>query len=711
MTVQTIPLLQYAIVDSLNESIKSQYYNYYYFIGLKPELSNDETVNSESFKRKIRDGIIFLRKIMPNDTTLIIDNIRWIENRVYDSWDDKLDMSSLLYYCINLKDEVFKCLDNGNGLQSTVSPVKPDFNWSEPFKTSDGYTWQYMFTLDQYLKSRFLSSTHIPVRNALSKSFFSGQSLKEVNVLSGGQGYITGQKTRIDIVTNHKSIHVTQVNSSGGITQLNSGELGLIQNIQNIDGIIININSQTGSGASFSITESIDGKIQDIVINEPGTNYRVGDSLTIYKPANVIASIDTNGSFSKIDIIDSGIGYTETPNINISYTDESASRGIGKYYIDGVRNQSAIFEVIIDQNPLSSTFSQIQDIIIRDPGVNYDNQQTTRIVVTGDGYGAEVTPIVVDGQIVSASVTNPGKNYTWMKLKPYYENAIEEAILEPVLIESDIRSNQAVIEQLRLKPEKLGGIYSIKVLNGGTKYTSSCTLTLTGDGTGAKAIPIIDNGVIKRIVVTDYGYGYNYCNITITDTPRNSLTNKVDAVLRVVISPSMGHGTNTAIELNSNSLILHSLIQDIQDLEYLLKDYTHYGIIRGLKNINNETISTVLTDYVVYVLQFTSITGLNINDELYYTTSGRTYKFKVVKIENDNNLVSIIALSPFVSLPNSGTIRKTQNMYQYPYTSIINSPVVNKYSGELLYASIVDDFTIDSKLRVSIKSRISMVKQ
>ena len=65
-------------------------------------------------------------------------------------------------------------------------------------------------------------------------------------------------------------------------------------------------------------------------------------------------------------------------------------------------------------------------------------------------------------------------------------------------------------------PRSATGIDEITVLNGGSGYFSSPTITITGDGTDAIAEAVVNAGIITKISVTNRGINYTYANITIT---------------------------------------------------------------------------------------------------------------------------------------------------------------------------------------------------
>lgn len=60
------------------------------------------------------------------------------------------------------------------------------------------------------------------------------------------------------------------------------------------------------------------------------------------------------------------------------------------------------------------------------------------------------------------------------------------------------------------------GVESIDVVTGGSEYTSTPTVTIDGDGTGATARALIVNGVVRKIEVTNVGSGYSSATIGIS---------------------------------------------------------------------------------------------------------------------------------------------------------------------------------------------------
>tara|TARA_R110000868_G_scaffold144612_2_gene363897 strand:+ start:2828 stop:4879 length:2052 start_codon:yes stop_codon:yes gene_type:complete len=74
-------------------------------------------------------------------------------------------------------------------------------------------------------------------------------------------------------------------------------------------------------------------------------------------------------------------------------------------------------------------------------------------------------------------------------------------------------SRTAIIEEI---PQSSTGISSIEISNAGYNYETAPTITITGDGVGATAVAIIQNGRITQIKMTNRGIDYSRAVVTIS---------------------------------------------------------------------------------------------------------------------------------------------------------------------------------------------------
>lgn len=163
--------------------------------------------------------------------------------------------------------------------------------------------------------------------------------------------------------------------------------------------------------------------------------------------------------------------------------------------------------VFLEETPQS--FSGIESIEIVTPGANYT--KTPTITINGDGEGAELNPIIVNGKLKSVEVTSMGTNYT-------------TAILTVVSATGDTSGSGATAKA---------------VIQGRTGIIRSYYF----DGTGAKKILNPNAGVI------DYVSG----TITLTNFAPTGVADNLE-VIKIASKPNsldFGSSRSTLITLDS----------------------------------------------------------------------------------------------------------------------------------------------------------------
>jgi hypothetical protein len=144
------------------------------------------------------------KKVLTNNISPVTQRYDWTTGTVYDYYQDSIDMFQrdsnnlllLKFYVRNRYDQVFKCLWNANGAQSTFEPYfQPgSYGTNNIFTGADGYSWKYLYTIDAGSKKSFMDSNWIPVpvgTNNPDPYLTSGGTgdIEVMNIVSGGTGY------------------------------------------------------------------------------------------------------------------------------------------------------------------------------------------------------------------------------------------------------------------------------------------------------------------------------------------------------------------------------------------------------------------------------------------------------------------------------------------------------------------------------------------
>lgn len=319
---------------------------------------------------------------------------------------------------------------------------------------------------------------------------------------------------------------------------------------------------------------------------------------------------------------------------------------------------------------------------------------------------AIIIPLIgSNGEVQGLNVVEPGIGYTYASvdlkmykqldpLDPYsvaeilegldisdprYVAGFRKAVISLNFGIGDIETKQSTVELLAVN----GSIQVIVVENQGIGYTSSATIDISGDGTGAKAIPIVENGNIVRVLVTNQGAGYSYATATVSD-------GGTAAELRVIISPKGGHGRDAVAELMANTIKLTNRLglekmhgiqvnSDYRQISILKNPYK-YGEKSHYRNSTGTTsiafICGIGSDNTVAYTNYEIGTSLNLLSD-----SSKTFTLIEKSIKGDKYYLVATVNDNFI--PSAGN---TISNGAYSISiSAVSLPNIDKYTGEILY--------------------------
>ena len=423
----------------------------------------------------------------------------------------------------------------------------------------------------------------------------------------------------------------------------------------------------SGSISSINVISGGSGYVptlsNTIVVEGDGTG-------AVYKPV-FATSVAT--SLVSVAVTNGGMGYT-TATATLS-----SSTGSG-----------AVLSVLILNGVIFS-------ISVLNGGINYSPSDT--IVITGNGSGVIVVPsFATPNSLANVIVVNSGTGYTYATATLQAETGMG-AELSVVLAENDYISDQSIVETTAVD----GGIFNIKVTNSGNNYTTA-TVTITGDGTGCTAVPVLSYGNIVGITITNVGLNYTYANVTITGDNLTNNPTATSATAYAIISPQGGHGKNAVYELNSTSLCFFSNIRSTLLPQQINQDFREYGIIKNLNNTFTGDISTNNTGMFSYTVTFEAVGGSPVKDEV--LQFGESF-FRVVDIVSSTEML-ITSLDNHQLVLYSTLYAVLNNSRTYTIREILSSPDGDKYSGKILFISNSDAFNFSGDQEVTIKTYLNL---
>ncbi len=321
----------------------------------------------------------------------------------------------------------------------------------------------------------------------------------DVQVVNSGTGYINPSIIQ-DNIGSGASLIPTIVN--GNVTAFYVQDSGI--NYTNNAAIQFNMDSSVTGFVAGSFIPHVDslGRIYSVSIASEGTNYtttvmsenrielenasgyfleesdttdtefitfdNLVDTVNITGMQSAVYQLNTGlkGQIVGFDIVNSGSGYLTTTPLNIKV---NSSTGSGAIIIGQIIN-----------NSIANAY-----VLMR--GSDYSSTDT--ISVTGVGSGANLSPVISNGQVVSVNVISGGSGYTSYGTSLYLiDSTGSGASLSPVI------SN--------------GQIVDVTLNSSGNNYNES-SIFIVGDGIDAEIVPIISrtNG-INSVTVLNQGYGY-----------------------------------------------------------------------------------------------------------------------------------------------------------------------------------------------------------
>lgn len=183
------------IATEFVDSLSSTNTSYFMFAAQHQPWDNEQSppetnTSLYSIEHTMHDHLLYGKRITTSDAKFMVPRNDWISNTSYGTYDsDDSDLYSKNFFVITDQRNVYKILDNNNSGRSTVKPVLTS---NTIFKTSDGYVWKYMYTVDETTMRDFATRSFIPIvpNTSIQQSALPG-AIDVIKVQSGGSGWIT----------------------------------------------------------------------------------------------------------------------------------------------------------------------------------------------------------------------------------------------------------------------------------------------------------------------------------------------------------------------------------------------------------------------------------------------------------------------------------------------------------------------------------------
>ena len=248
------------------------------------------------------DDMLAAKKVTSSDVSIVIPRRNWTTGTVYDYYrhdygnrvtggtstqtadSGATNLFDATFYVMSSTFNVYKCLDNNSGANSTVEPTGTS---SSILTTGDGYKWKYMYTLSATQQSNFLSTDFMAVAtNSTVSSAAVDGAVNIVKIKTAGSGGTNGTHTGVPI-RGDGSGGVASVTVAGGavtaVTVTTPGTGYTFGYIRNAD--IVTAGATSLSGAELDVIIEPKGGHGKNAIKELGgffvmmnTNFEAGEA-------------------------------------------------------------------------------------------------------------------------------------------------------------------------------------------------------------------------------------------------------------------------------------------------------------------------------------------------------------------------------------------------------------------------------------------------
>ena len=159
-------------------------------------------------------------------------------------------------------------------------------------------------------------------------------------------------------------------------------------------------------------------------------------------------------------------------------------------------------------------------------------------------------------------------------------------------------------------------VVGLRIANGGAGYdnTPPPNLTIIGNGTGARALATVTNGVITQVeldesagtIVGGTGYDYAECKISGGGSPTT------EASIIPIIGPKQGFGADPRFDLKSTAIMFNVIPDSDEGGEWVIgNSFRQIGILKNPKvgDLSSDSDFTAAAGNTLKSLQFASISS------------------------------------------------------------------------------------------------------
>jgi len=375
------------------------------------------------------DDLLAAKKVTSSDVSYVIPRRNWTTGTVYDyyrhDYGNRITgttttqtsnsgasvLNDATFYVMSSTFNVYKCLDNNSGANSTVEPTGTS---TSILTTGDGYKWKYMYSLTASEQTNFLSTDfmHVSTDSTVSSAAVDG-AINIVKIKSAGTGGTNGTHTGIAIRGDGSSGTVSVTVSGGAVTAVtvtNAGSGYTYGYIRNAD--IVSAGATGLSGAELDCIIEPKGGHGFNAVKELGGFYVMLNTNFEASEASNSGDFTTANDFRRVMLM-------RDPNSGGSAASATTLRGTkailvtspsGNFTVDEEINQATTGAVgkVVEWDSSNNILYYIQTRF-NDHGIDSNGNQTAfsgTNTITGQSSSVTATPSTSTTTVDSISFTS-----------------------------------------------------------------------------------------------------------------------------------------------------------------------------------------------------------------------------------------------------------------------------------------------------------------
>lgn len=204
--------------------------NVYLFLGKDtpwPDENNPtQPTGCSQCEKNTRSAFLYFKKLSIEDSALGTDKFTWTYGTIYDQYvvDDPL-LYTKKFYVITNSGNVYKCLSNNNGAESTIIPTGTG---TQILITADGYQWKFMYNISVPVSEKFTSQNTlvIPTDDQKTQNQILVENTAVENVDSPVGGH--GKNAAMELFANSTIINKSIILQTSSMPSIEHRQVGII---------------------------------------------------------------------------------------------------------------------------------------------------------------------------------------------------------------------------------------------------------------------------------------------------------------------------------------------------------------------------------------------------------------------------------------------------------------------------------------------------